>query len=214
MAVYYCTATDLTDGLPDDWASYLSAGDLTTARARGKNRVDSRLPDYWPFPDVTATPSTPDLIRHAATLYGQAECTRTLKLVHNYETDLSVAAQLAIDADAILIPIAEKRAVVPRETKSAEALSFGSIAAYPGEHVLAASPYTVIPTSARIANYRYGDDFDVIWRQDVRSWMLRRLNAAIVGGVGGSTVTYDYTYLRRVEIESPGPTSVVVTRVS
>lgn len=195
----FTTSSEVGAELPSGWSSYLTGGQVTTAITNASNRCLSGLVEYWQIHDVTDTPSTPYLVRKAATYYAAAELHALLDAVNISSAGL--AAQYEARADAIMNPIADGSRTLPPVTKSAEALAFGTHdAEYPDDHKFTIAPRRVIPESVQIATYQYGVDYGVYYSVGHRAWMLRRYDGAITGGEGGSTVTYDFTYLRDREV--------------
>lgn len=206
---YYCSRLDIENGLPTNWQGTLSNAQLDDCRQYGTNGCDSALVAYWPLPDSAASVPTPRLVQEAARLLALSRAWSILATVHHAEDDDSTD-RCQREANAILDPIMKGERVLPRVTVTDENIALGSITLYPLEHVLAASPKTVVIPSVRIAGLVYGLHFDAVWRPELRSYMLRANDRASVVAVG--KVSYEYTYLRKEEVEMPGPDYIRVVR--
>ena len=193
----YCSSTDITAGLPTSHG--ISAGDLTIIIERASDLVDSALCNqYWAFPAVSATPATPGIIRTMALNYGQWIA---------WSEWLGASSRFDPNYADILLDRANKLAGmlmsspptfnIPPETVTDEALTFGTSPYESDEALLNCQPYDIKPESVRISGAEYGYVFTVYYEKRHRGWILQTKDTDVV--TDGTTVTYEYTYMRRRE---------------
>jgi hypothetical protein len=216
MAVY-TTSAKVQEHLDSDWvgsgSGQVSTAQITSAIADATEFVQAELPNYWPFPDVAATPATPLPIQRITAMWAAAICYQMLHMSNHLDDD-SAAVTLKARCLEDLKRLREGEAVLQRETISAEAIDWGDDDPVDaGLHLLTKTTnMDVIRESVTITGYELGVDFDVRFDPRYRGWVLIRINSAITDGEGGSTVTYDCTYIRLLrEVDAPRIHSIRMT---
>ena len=209
----YTTSAKVQQHIDSSWVGdgtgQVSTSDITSAIADASEFVQSELPNYWPFPDASATPATPLPIQRIAAMWAAAICYDMLHMA-NHDEDDSAAVKLKTRAKADLAALREGDAVLMRETIADEVIDWGdNDPVDAGIHLLTKTTnMDVIPASVTISGYENGVDFGVRIDKRYRGWVLVQLNSAITEGEGEDTVTYDCTYLRtRREVATPRVTN-------
>jgi len=195
----YCSDAQANRFLPSSHGLTLAAYKTEAAAL-----LDARLsPRYWtPFPDVTATPATPVELQTPAAMLTAWLAWLTLGATNRF-SDVSPCQFMFEQAERLLAAIMDPDPTTPQLSLvqvTDEAMTFGTDPLDDDEYKLAASPKTVIPASVTIAGYEYGVDFVVGYKVENRGWVLTRLTAEIVDG---HKVSYQYSYLKQVEIDLP-----------
>jgi hypothetical protein len=209
----YCSSSTITPQLPTGHA----ISSFTSIIAAATSWVDSRLsPKYWPFPDITSTnPVTPEIVRKACEMY--AVYLSLMQLGPSNRHAVNWANTLRENARLMLDELVDDNfpVQVPLSSVANEDISLGAVG-LADEHYFACAPRDIVPESVVVTNqagstyYRNGADYMAYYSGEHRGWMLRIVNPAIVED---DHVSYDYSHLKRREIDAPpGHDTVVLVR--
>lgn len=212
MAVY-CASTGVTPYLP----SSHGISSFTDIIAAATSWVDSRLsPKYWTFPDINSTPATPACVRKPCEMYA-AYLALTQLGPSNRFADMSHATMLRDGATMALNELVDEKfpVQVPLSSVANEDISLGAVGEA-NQHYFACTPRDIVPGSVVVTNqagttfYSRDVDFTVSWSHEHRGWMLNIVSSLIIDD---DHVAYDYSHLKRREIDAPpGHDAVVIVR--
>lgn len=209
----YCSPTEL-DGVVG--TGLISESDRITIVQRASARVQDEVGDYWPFPEYSATPPTPEIIREAALRYathlGYEKLSRDNYLAEDMDTNWPLR-----EFQRITRRIRNNENAIAPVAITGEALSFGTgviadWSGYQDAHVLAQQNCEIIESSARISGRKRmpdgtglanpGGDFRISYEESEDLWLLWRLTTDIEDG---ETVSYSITYRKWRETTSERP---------
>lgn len=183
--------------LPDD---AFTTEELVEFSRSASSYVDDALPNYWPFPEYSATVSTPQTIQDCALNYGVWLALGELGEDNELVED-SAPMRRRDMCDQVLSDLARGVRQIAQVLVSAEALTFGSDADYPDWALLENTEVSILEESAEILGYRLEEDFRVFFSKAHRAWICERLNAEIVDG---DEISYSMSYLRlREKLSTP-----------
>lgn len=172
---------------------------ITDASALAQADLD---PIYWAFPAVTQTPATPlfiqQLVADKVISMARMELGQVSELNPEQNPEGWSYAQRYESAIAAL---RTGTAMIPQETITAEAMTFGTDPYDDNEHAfnpgaLSLDGFEVIPESVRVTGYEFGHDFTARFNEHNRSWVFVRYSGAIVDA---TTVTYKISYRKARE---------------
>lgn len=209
----YCDPDELDtvigEGIIDD-------ADLVEFVRRASNRVQDEVGDYWPFPEYSATPPTPEIIREAtlryATYLAYERLSRDNYLAEGMDTEWPRE-----EFQRITARIRRREDSIALVTISDEELSFGTGAVstwdgYENAHVLAQQNCEIVESTARISGRKRapdgsglanpGGDFRIVYEESADLWLLWRLNTEIEDG---ETVSYAITWRKWRETATERP---------
>ena len=196
----YCQSTDITPYLPTGHGISSFTAIITGASAL----VDAKLsPRYWtPFPDYNGTPATPAIVARAAVFFGAWLSWQQIAPSNRFgESQADKWWEMASKICDELLNDDPNTAQIPLETISSETMTnLGAGPLEATEYKLAVSPKTVIPESVAISTYMYGEDFTVGYDIRHRGWILTIIDTGITAA---STVSYQYSYLKKMELDLP-----------
>lgn len=204
----FTTIARVKENIDASWLG-TGTGQITDAVITAKipiasEQTQSRLPNYWPFPDVDATPATPEPINELAAMRTAALCLKANRMTNHVESD-SEEAVLIEKWDAELEKLRDGSYVLQREKITGEAITWGDGAPIPTDRskLTKSTEADVIPEATLITGYRYGVDFWVQYDSRFGAWFLIKGNSGITAGT--DTVAYDIDFQRkRREVATQG----------
>lgn len=202
----YCAVTDITNALVTGHG--LTADEQAAIVADASAWTDAALcARYWHFPAITDSPATPGIVKQITRQYGLwVAWTQYLggsNRLNPGGADLYRQQAEEMVAGLMAIP---PQYQIPPETVTDEEMTFGTSPLESDEWLFSIAPYDIKPESVRVSGYEWGSDFQVYRSLRYRGWVFRTLNSAITDA---STVTYEYTYTRRTELDLPPQVGVV-----
>ena len=184
---------------------------------RASNRVQDEVGDYWPFPEYSATISTPEVIREATLRYATHLAYEKLSRDNYLAEDMDTNWPLR-EFHRITSRLRKNENAIAPVTISGEELAFGvgviaDWGGYENAHVLAWQDSEIIESSARIQGRKRaprdhrisnpGGDFAIVWEESADLWLLWRYDTAIADG---ETVSYSITWRKWRETAAERPT--------
>lgn len=204
MAYQFVNPARLAARIPN---STLEESELEALVDEASRYVQDGLPNYHTFPDWNATPATPASIAAAALDYA------VFLAVGDEGTDSEQLESTAPESrrercDRVIRALRSGSRVVTRAAISAEALEFGTDPNFPHWHYFAQTGVEVAPDTIELAPRGDGrawileQDYTVGYSAGIRRWYLERFTTDIEDGVA---VSYEISWLRRREQETPAP---------
>jgi hypothetical protein len=210
--VAYLTTAEVAAGLPSNHA-YQTA-DLEKIVDRASGYADSLLaPRFWtPFHAATDTPATPTVVRDIALLYSHwyARTLMTPNTRNIEESELNQKLTVVQSMVERLLRATPEGQLGPEQV-NAELIAWGvwhaNTVIDSSWHVFAAAslygvprdviPESVVVTTAAVSTYyQNGYDFQTQFRPELNSWVLMRMNSAILSG---AKVSYRFSHYKRIE---------------
>lgn len=153
---------------------------------------------YWPFPNVSQTPATPEVIQDLTAMRVGLLAHAELGTNNRFGAEADSFVRLDNAYRALKKELRERSTVIPQVTISAEVLAFGTAPYDDNEHAfnpgaLGLDGFEVIPETVRVSGYEYGHDFTARFNEHNRAWVFLRYTNNIANG---ATVTYKISYLK------------------
>ena len=158
---------------------------------------------YWRFPDAGSTPDCPEIIQAVTALRAAYMARMALGTTNRFDQE-GTTQQLKADFLEELAALKNGSTQVPPTLITGETIAYGDGDPWGiTQHVFwpaQTDSFEVIPGSARIADQKVPEDFDVFWSEANQRWYLQSYNTtAIVDGV--STVSYEISWFRRRDVD-------------
>jgi hypothetical protein len=194
----YTTTTQVKRWLPSNYSSTTLPDSTISSIIRERSAyVDDSLPRYWEFNSVTDSPATPKLIQEITTWLVAHECLHILGMSDRFGEG-SLTWRLREWAEDRLEKLRRGELRISPETKT-ETMTFGTDPLDDDEFLTGIAPKEIIPQSIQISGYELDEDFQAYYSHANRGWIIRRLTSDITDG---TSVTYDWTYLKQREIDT------------
>lgn len=172
---------------------------LSTYITEASDYVAAQLDSqYSTFPDVSATPATPEIIQTVTALWAAYQARLALAVSNRFNVE-GTTEKLREQFDLELARLRDGSVQVPPTRITGEVIAFGDGDPWgESDHNFWPSrtlPFDVVPGSVRITDQQVGLDFTVDRNAANQRWYLRAYSADIVEGV--STVSYEVSWFRR-----------------
>lgn len=200
----YTTYAKVIAEFPASPPASLTQAVVDAVIADASRYLDGRLVDYIDFPDIAASPHTPDVIEQITRYLAAWECQGRVAVL-NRSQPATQGAWFRERAEELIQMLNDGRILIPNESVSSETLTYGSGAS--GDLMTTQAKLAkacIVPETVRIATpsteTEQGRDYIIGYSAGHRTWVYEGWTTL---GQAATAVSYEYNYLRQREIVKP-----------